>query len=234
MKAMRGFTLVELAIVMTIIGLLIGGVLKGQELLENSRMTSAAAQIKSIAAAALTFRDVYKALPGDIITPANFIQNCTAAPCNVSGDGNGLIGPTNTNWGDENNAFYLHLAKAGLLSGIDPNSNWAAGTRFAASYPAFPIGGQLTIFYSSVAANATYPDGVNGHYYYPQMATGGGTSAAAILAHNKIAKLDLKIDDARPYQGDVLAISNCGLANGATAYDPNNVTLCNLYIRTGL
>ncbi|MCB9991587.1 MAG: prepilin-type N-terminal cleavage/methylation domain-containing protein [Rhodospirillales bacterium] len=63
-KRQAGFTLVELAVVMIIIGLLIGGVLKGQELIANAQITGTASAVKSIDAATTTFRDTYAALPG--------------------------------------------------------------------------------------------------------------------------------------------------------------------------
>ena len=63
MRAQAGFTLVELAIVMIIIGLLIAGVLKGQALIGNAKVTAQVAQIKSIDAATSTFKDMYAALP---------------------------------------------------------------------------------------------------------------------------------------------------------------------------
>ncbi len=65
----RGFTLVELAIVMIIIGLLIGGILKGQELINNARVSSTAAQAKAIESGISTFRDKYAGLPGDLANP---------------------------------------------------------------------------------------------------------------------------------------------------------------------
>ena len=65
MRAEGGFTLVELAIVMIIIGLLIAGVLKGQALIANAQVTATVAQIKSIEAATSTFRDTYASIPGD-------------------------------------------------------------------------------------------------------------------------------------------------------------------------
>ena len=58
-RAQAGFTLVELAIVMIIIGLLIAGILKGQQLIGNAKVTSQVAQIKGIDAATSTFKDMW-------------------------------------------------------------------------------------------------------------------------------------------------------------------------------
>ena len=63
----RGFTLVELAIVMMIIGLLIAGVLKGQEMVQNARVTNTIKQINGYQAAFVGFQDKYSALPGDMV-----------------------------------------------------------------------------------------------------------------------------------------------------------------------
>ena len=56
MRSSAGFTLVELAIVMIIIGLLIAGVLKGQALIANAQVTATVAQVKAIEAATSTFK----------------------------------------------------------------------------------------------------------------------------------------------------------------------------------
>lgn len=135
----KAFTLVELAIVMTIIGLLIGGILKGQELLENARITSTIAQVKSFDAAVSTFRDIYDSLPGDLPNAENRIPGCNAN-CNPStaiegiysaGDGrvswdwsdgweeHSLGNIPATNVGDEAILFWMHLYKANLISGIE-------------------------------------------------------------------------------------------------------------------
>jgi prepilin-type N-terminal cleavage/methylation domain-containing protein len=62
----RGFTLVEIAIVLVIIGLLIGGVLRGQELIQSARVRGVIAQGASVKTAFYTFYDRYKFLPGDL------------------------------------------------------------------------------------------------------------------------------------------------------------------------
>ena len=64
-KKQSGFTLVEIAIVLVIIGLLLGGVLKGQELIESSRIKSMAKDLTSFSAIMTSYQDRYRAVPGD-------------------------------------------------------------------------------------------------------------------------------------------------------------------------
>ena len=75
-----GFTLVELAVVMIIIGLLIGGILKGQELIANAQITGTASSVKGIDAATTTFRDTYAAMPGDLTNASTRLPNLHGCP----------------------------------------------------------------------------------------------------------------------------------------------------------
>ena len=80
-----GFTLVEIAIVLVIIGLLLGGVLKGQELIENAKIKNVINDLKGISAAYYSYQDRYKAIPGDdAAASARFVGA-------VNGGGNGTI-----------------------------------------------------------------------------------------------------------------------------------------------
>jgi prepilin-type N-terminal cleavage/methylation domain-containing protein len=90
-----GFTLIELSIVLVIIGLIVGGVLVGQDLINASHVLAQVAQITKYNTAVNTFQLKYGYLPGDIpaseVAPLGF----TAAPVRAGiagrGDGNGLI-----------------------------------------------------------------------------------------------------------------------------------------------
>ena len=70
----KGFTLVELAIVLVIIGILIGGILKGQELIKNASISATAAQLKAFESAYTTFLDLYGGKPGDLASATTLLH----------------------------------------------------------------------------------------------------------------------------------------------------------------
>ena len=135
-----GFTLIEIAIVLVIIGLLLGGVLKGQELINSAKVKNMATDFRNIPLFIYGYQDKFKALPGDDI-------NATGrgfASATANGNGNGVI---NGNWNsdtvaDESWIFWQHSRLAGLASG--PTS-WAAAA-FADPYvPKNADGGRIGI-----------------------------------------------------------------------------------------
>ena len=103
-----GFTLVEIAIVLVIIGLLLGGVMKGQELIKSAKVKALIQEINGYSAAFNTYLDRYGAIPGD---------HATADPDVASGlpngNGNGRI-----NAAEGNLLLFKHLEAAGLTSGL--------------------------------------------------------------------------------------------------------------------
>ncbi len=80
-QAQSGFTLVEIAIVLVIIGLLLGGVLKGQELIEQSKIKRVVNDFNNISAAFATYQDRYKALPGDDLNAATRYRPTSMHAC---------------------------------------------------------------------------------------------------------------------------------------------------------
>lgn len=122
-KLQNGFTLVELAIVLLIVGLLLGGVLKGQELIDSAKTKNLAQDLRGIPAMVHAYQDRFRSLPGD--DPGAVRNLCAgAAACTVSGNGNGVI---NGDWdaldGAETVRFWHHLRLANLLTGsTDPTA----------------------------------------------------------------------------------------------------------------
>ncbi|MEZ0261268.1 MAG: type II secretion system protein [Alphaproteobacteria bacterium] len=175
-NAQKGFTLVELAIVMTIIGLLIGGILKGQELMENARVTSTVAQVKSYSAAVTSFKDMYQSYPGDMPGAGTRLVGCPGAsgaacdPVTGAGNaGNNIVGLTtwSTAWGapgvtattgttaatavdSEKYLFWAHLLLANLIGGVtDEGLNNAIAFQFGRTHPEAKISGGFTAGYAT-------------------------------------------------------------------------------------
>lgn len=242
-KKEGGFTLVELAVVMIIIGLLIGGVLKGQELIANAQVAATVAQVKGIDAATTTFRDMFSALPGDMANANNRIPNCpagTCAPATVAGvTGNSRIdSPFNAAPAVEGIAFWWMLNAADLLSGIDPQQ----GAVFGGQFPAAKIGGGFHAGFVAGGALAGVPavmaatpaNNVRaGHYLLLHTTANAAATAASVafLTPNQAFRIDSKLDDGVPMSGSVLAAGQAACVNG-TAYNENVAAAnCGMYIR---
>jgi len=237
MRSQAGFTLVELAIVMIIIGLLIGGVLKGQELIGNAQTTATVAQVKAMEAATSTFRDTYASLPGDILTPATRLPNCTTGACATAGNGNGRLDnlTSATPIGAEGERFFLHLNAASLLTGIVPGASGVL-----TNFPSTKISGSV-IQAGNAAAVADLAGAVDntgastGLYLTIINAVGVPSTATVGLKPSEALRIDTKLDDGVPGGGVVRAIGTaaaCGTTGDAGTYMTNlNAAGCGLYIK---
>ena len=119
-RAQSGFTLVEIAIVLVIIGLLLGGVLKGQELIENGRVKSAAADMNGITAAYNSYLDRYRKLPGDDGPVATLTARGASWTGVAAGNNNGIVNVTAGQaftGGGEGGTFFRHLRATGFITG---------------------------------------------------------------------------------------------------------------------
>ncbi len=111
-----GFTLVEIAIVLVIIGLLLGGVLKGQELITQAKIKNVANDLNGMSAAIYGYQDRYKRLPGD--DPGQDRWSVGGAALSV-GDGSNTLsgGYASTTDSEETRKFWLNLRLAGFVAG---------------------------------------------------------------------------------------------------------------------
>jgi prepilin-type N-terminal cleavage/methylation domain-containing protein len=207
MKKLQGFSLVELAIVLVILGLLVGGVLSGRSLIRASELRTITTQQQQYVTAAHSFKEKYFYLPGDMPNATQLwgpSSDCTMADsgtltCNGNGDGfvRSLFSPNDTLGGmipmilgnDERYRFWQHLANARLIEGqfdgvlqdppmkMNPLLFWTATDLVAA------VSGRSTIF--------------DGEYRNILLAN-------AQLLPAEVWGIDNKIDDGKPGSGKMV------------------------------
>ncbi|MCX7672990.1 MAG: prepilin-type N-terminal cleavage/methylation domain-containing protein [Thiobacillaceae bacterium] len=184
-RVLTGFTLIELAIVLVVIGLLLGGVLKGQELIESARVRAVITQIDSVKAAYYAFQDKYRALPGDYPGPHAYANLAGIASPQVGGNGDGVI--QDTAQARESLLVWVHLAHANLITG-----NYQARDAHpdpAGEWPRNPYNATLQLRHDADFAGANGSLRLN-------LKTGNQIPARLL------AEIDRKIDDGRADSGN--------------------------------
>jgi prepilin-type N-terminal cleavage/methylation domain-containing protein len=207
----KGFTLVEIAIVLVIIGLLLGGILKGQEMITQAKIKNVVADFSGISAAYYGYQDRYRAIPGD---DPNAATRWATAPAAVSGDGNGVVAgtynatcPTTAATGTaESCLWWDDLRRAGFVAGNGPKQPFNAVTGLLGVQTGDGAGGAaLGGFSGLIICSANLPDKI----------------ATAV---------DTQMDDGIPDKGTVRAILNTA---GPNPNIDNTVTAASAYAETG-
>lgn len=152
----KGFTLVEIAIVLVIIGLLLGGILKGQEMITQAKIKNVIADFSGVSAAYYGYQDRYRAIPGDDSGAGRWSGA-------QAGNGNGIVAGlyNSSTANDESRLWWDHLRRAGFVAGSGQQQplNAVVGmmgvqTGDGASTPSTALGG----FASLIMCSANLPD----------------------------------------------------------------------------
>jgi prepilin-type N-terminal cleavage/methylation domain-containing protein len=208
MKKQSGFTLVEIAIVLVIIGLLLGGVLKGQELITQAKIKNVANDFNGLSAAIYAYQDRYKGFPGD--------DNGAVARWTNTADGNkdGSVGgemsaACGAAAADESCLFWQHLRFSGLI----------AGDTATRSQPQNAAGGLLGV--QSNAGPAAAPI----------------LSGLIICSTNLLGKIasaiDTQFDNGAPDTGTVRGFTQTGSVTPGVATNPTRAAAATAYVDDG-
>jgi prepilin-type N-terminal cleavage/methylation domain-containing protein len=235
----RGFSLIELSIVLVILGLLTGGILAGQSLIRAAELRSVSTDTMRYQTAVYSFRDKYFALPGDMTNAQSFWNvrvagsnlvcqqtvNVSTGTCNS--DGNGIIDfiTGDATLSSERVLAWQHLALAGLVEGSYTGASMSASTFTYQAGVNVPRGRLANSSY--YFAYIGVPSGGNPEFYGASWASNmmqlmGGANGASnrLLKPEEMWNIDMKMDDGKPAQGVVIANKTTGTyAPGCTTAD---------------
>jgi hypothetical protein len=252
----HAYTLLEIAIMLIILGLMIGGVVMGQSLVHAAERRSVIEDIERFNFAVKSFLTVYQALPGDMPDATSVWgsanpdpETCKSTPsigketCN--GDGNGRIrdyidGATYY----EMFRAWQHLVNAGMIDGFyngvaDPLCSFCltAGVNVPKSY--LQDAGYLLSWLGSIpSGDPSQFAGEYGHTYEFGRQTPGSWSGGPVMSPDEAIYFDIKLDDGKPGTGNVRGPkSTAELSPGCTTSDdPSTATyvksednLCTVY-----
>lgn len=244
MAKKHGFSLVELAIVLVILGLLAGGVISGQSLIKAASLRATLTQISDISVATNSFREKYFGLPGDLNNAASFWTSTS------SGNGNGVIETSSgcsagkesdpdCDWfNGERARFFSQLGLAGLTNGYDTSSTLGKGFPAVKANPktGMIITGSWAVSPSSSNNVGIETIALDPIYLYlgvcnPSKVSSGTSlyNDCGVFKPEEAWNIDSKIDDGKPLSGKFLSeayTANCvtGAGTPSTATYSLNVT----------
>jgi prepilin-type N-terminal cleavage/methylation domain-containing protein len=198
-----GFTLIEIAIVLVIIGLLLGGVLKGQELINSAKVKNLATDFKNIPIFIYGYQDKFRALPGDDGNVANHVTGgtvCTpAATANKCVLNNGLIDGQwdATDVASESYVFWQHVRLAGMTTG---STTLGSAEYIPTNANGGILGVQSNVNFTTIKSDSagTANTGITGTYI---------VCSSGILG-KFVKQLDTTLDDGNTETGSMRAIKS--------------------------
>lgn len=221
-NSQAGFSLIELAVVLIIMGLLIGGILKGRDLIESARLKRVMSQLNEFRMATNTFLDKFDALPGDFNKASSQIKEGLR-----DGNNNGTIEGAGLAVGSEALAFWSHLAGAGFIGSPGPEGEKNVG-EFGKGAPESSIGGGFTV--------ENNPNGLSGLWFILGQKN-GDHGTGSLLTPAQAMSIDKKVDNGYPTSGKVRAMNGSDiqgqrcLTEGGTYNVAVNEPVCILFFQ---
>lgn len=214
-KNRDGFTLIELSLVLVIIGLVIGGVLVGKDLIKSAETRSAVSLITQIETATLTFRTKYNCIVGDCPNATDIFGNyANYATCNAmtngvgNGNGNGIIDFGGGAWWQCENVMAIKtLALSGLLPASTVSPCWNSVAVFNG------INDKCAYFYNDDLYVQVPARKLNTLNFSGLSNT--GSLATATASPIQTWQMDLKLDDGVPNTGKFRGLDTTAQTGGA-------------------
>lgn len=191
----KGFSLIEVAIAIVVVGLVVSLTLKGKELIHTAKLNSVVDQVNAFRMATQMFMEKYSAMPGDFANAKDMIDGSLE-----NGSGNGNISSIS-----DAKRFWKHLVVSGLLSAELING-----------FPVSKFGG-----YYSVASNVGGNEGV---WIILSRGTSNNMNFSGIISQEDAYVIDKKYDNGDPSSGEIrtLKATGSGLASIGQRYDLKN------------
>ncbi len=219
MRLKSGFTLVELAIVIVVIGLLVGGVLAGQELIEAAKRTKTIREINDFKVSIYTFKLKFNQFPGDFSKAQNIWPECVDEIGNIcNGDNSGELSGDNSR---EELRSWQHLSLAGLIKGnyLGLLNGDEFGFFPGINHPITPFGNKT--FYNYYNYRYDPLVGISLSNLAPD-----GDGNSEVMDPKDVYSIDLKYDDSKPSSGLVILQGFC---RDSEDYDVNYNGKCSFF-----
>jgi prepilin-type N-terminal cleavage/methylation domain-containing protein len=158
-RTQEGFTLVEITIVLVVSGLLLGGILKGQEMITQAKIKNLISDFSGVSVAYQGYVDRYRRIPGDDADADARWTLGIASPASGAFKDGAIAGSyASTTANDESRLFWLHLRKAGFVSGTGQEQPFNAVTGKIGVQTGDTAAGTALGFSSIIICSANIPD----------------------------------------------------------------------------
>lgn len=246
----RGFTLVELAIVLIVISLVVGGIVAGRTLVRNAELRSITSESENLIRATKQFVDKYQAMPGDFYKASSYWSGVS------DGDGTGFIECGFISGLEEEFFAWSHLSAAKFIEGSFtgatgspavsdriPGTNIPASSASGAGWGMVYIGKTLAdnMSTSNVHYIVNNEPPLHVLWFGGRSTSGASNEMTAVLTAEEAEQIDIKLDNGIPGTGKIMAQynvdvgpSSCATDNGGAAYNVSTTgRICALIFRMG-